>query len=393
MAKKTYVGVNNVARNVGKMYVGVNGVARRVKKAYVGVNGVARQFYRKIATSVTKISSGLDFSYGMDEAGTAQNENYVLFNGNKRPQGATSTEHVLTVNAFDKNLTRTIPSDLHVDSGLGYKESCSGARVGNYAIMGKSNTINRYDTSLIRGTVSINIGDSWANAPTASINGYAILGRFSVSNSNSWSFFAINESLTVQYVSSLSTPIVIDAECASAFENKMYIFGGGDTNYRSIDDTLTLTNEGSYSTFTSAKCRMMTGTTSKYCFCVGGQTETNDYTTPTYQGFAVDDVGTKASASLGSGNQVSSGGGVASSDLFLVGGGALRSPSSSNDFSKKIYQFDNSLTKTVISDLDCKVLWNYGNAYWNGYFIFHNARTGVGTTFYNVDKANLYQEQ
>lgn len=391
MAKKTYVGVNNIARNVSKMYVGVNGVARRVKKAYVGVNGVARQFYRKIATSVTKISSGLDFSYGMDEAGTAQNENYVLFNGNKRPQGG-STEHVLTVNAFDKTLTRTIPSDLYVSDDSGNKESCSGARVGNYAIMGKSNTINRYDTALTRGTVSINIGDCWAQTPKASINGYAILSRFSISNANSWSFFSINESLTVQYVSSLSSTMVFDTECASAFENKMYIFGGGDTNYRSIDNTLTLTNEGSYSTFTSAKCRMMTGTTSKYCFCVGGQTTANNYNAPTYQGFAVDDVGTKASASLGSGNQVSSGGGVASKDLFLAGGGVSGTPLL-NYMSKKIYQFDNSLTKTVISDLDYKVLWNYGNAYWNEHFIFHNARALVGTADSNVAKANLYQEQ
>lgn len=45
MAKKTYVGVNNIAQNVSKMYVGVNGVARRVKNAYVGVNGVARLVY------------------------------------------------------------------------------------------------------------------------------------------------------------------------------------------------------------------------------------------------------------------------------------------------------------------------------------------------------------
>lgn len=45
MAKKTYVGVNNIARNVSKMYVGVNGHAKKIKKAYVGVNGVARQFW------------------------------------------------------------------------------------------------------------------------------------------------------------------------------------------------------------------------------------------------------------------------------------------------------------------------------------------------------------
>jgi len=42
---KTYIGVNNKARQVKKMYIGVNGIAREVKKAYVGVNGVARLIY------------------------------------------------------------------------------------------------------------------------------------------------------------------------------------------------------------------------------------------------------------------------------------------------------------------------------------------------------------
>ena len=45
MAKKMYVGVSDVARNVSKMYVGVNGVARKVNKVYVGVNNVARECY------------------------------------------------------------------------------------------------------------------------------------------------------------------------------------------------------------------------------------------------------------------------------------------------------------------------------------------------------------
>ena len=48
MAKKVYVGVNNVARKVKKMYIGIDGKARRVKKAYIGVNGVARLFYQLV---------------------------------------------------------------------------------------------------------------------------------------------------------------------------------------------------------------------------------------------------------------------------------------------------------------------------------------------------------
>ena len=68
MAKKTYVGVNNIARNVSKMYVGVNGVARRVKKAYTGVNGVARQVYEAPLKIVT-FNGGTDKEiYDMLEA-------------------------------------------------------------------------------------------------------------------------------------------------------------------------------------------------------------------------------------------------------------------------------------------------------------------------------------
>lgn len=33
MAKKLYIGVNGIAREVKKIYIGVNGVAREVKRA------------------------------------------------------------------------------------------------------------------------------------------------------------------------------------------------------------------------------------------------------------------------------------------------------------------------------------------------------------------------
>ena len=44
MAKKQYIGISGVARQVKKQYIGVSGVARKVKKGYVGVSGVARPF-------------------------------------------------------------------------------------------------------------------------------------------------------------------------------------------------------------------------------------------------------------------------------------------------------------------------------------------------------------
>ena len=45
MSGKTYIGVNNIARNPKKIYAGVNGIAREVKSAYIGVNGIAKQIW------------------------------------------------------------------------------------------------------------------------------------------------------------------------------------------------------------------------------------------------------------------------------------------------------------------------------------------------------------
>lgn len=45
MSGKTYIGVNNIAKNPKKIYVGVNGIAREVKSAYIGVNGIAKQIW------------------------------------------------------------------------------------------------------------------------------------------------------------------------------------------------------------------------------------------------------------------------------------------------------------------------------------------------------------
>ena len=50
MSKKSYFGVNGVARNVKSWPVGIGNVARKAKSGYFGVGGVARQF----------LSSGVD---------------------------------------------------------------------------------------------------------------------------------------------------------------------------------------------------------------------------------------------------------------------------------------------------------------------------------------------
>lgn len=45
MSKKTYIGVNNVARKIKKTYIGIDNIARKIKKTYIGVNNIAELVY------------------------------------------------------------------------------------------------------------------------------------------------------------------------------------------------------------------------------------------------------------------------------------------------------------------------------------------------------------
>lgn len=45
MPKKTYIGVDNIAKQVKKMFIGVDNVAKKVKKAYIGINGYASPIF------------------------------------------------------------------------------------------------------------------------------------------------------------------------------------------------------------------------------------------------------------------------------------------------------------------------------------------------------------
>ena len=75
MAKKAYVGINGIAKNVNKMYVGVNGVARKVVKGYVGVNGVARLFWDGGGSSVIP-----SWDFWSSVSGNRNNYNIAMWN-------------------------------------------------------------------------------------------------------------------------------------------------------------------------------------------------------------------------------------------------------------------------------------------------------------------------
>lgn len=45
MAKGSYIGINNVARQIKRSYIGINNVAREIRGGYVGIDNVAREIF------------------------------------------------------------------------------------------------------------------------------------------------------------------------------------------------------------------------------------------------------------------------------------------------------------------------------------------------------------
>lgn len=147
MAKKAYIGVDNVAHKIKKAYVGVDGVARRIKKAYIGIGGVARPCYSidgisymgHVANCSDARSSG---------AGTSIN-NHAVFGG-----GRSKNYTTFTVDAFDASLTRQVLDSL---SDGNSHTGCAGS-TESYGFFGGSRTseiygsisMDAYSTSLVR---------------------------------------------------------------------------------------------------------------------------------------------------------------------------------------------------------------------------------------------------
>lgn len=124
MAKGIFVGIGGKARKVKKIYVGIGGKARKVKKAYVGIAGKARLFwsggevsYYGTVTALSRARSGLTGGYI---------ENYALFAGGTT--NINTGEFYNTVDAYNVSLVRSV-------SQMGSSQAGSAfARIGEYAL-------------------------------------------------------------------------------------------------------------------------------------------------------------------------------------------------------------------------------------------------------------------
>ena len=232
MAKKAYIGVNNVAHKIKKGYIGIDGVARKIKKAYIGIGGVARPCWSggELAYygTITNLRKG---AYSLTATTIG---NYALFAGgygwNDDIRGA-----VNTVTAYNKTLTRSSPSNLNIASS-----DLASTIVGDYAIIGggDSKTVTSYSTSLTKGTPEqLNSSTSWA-----------------------------------------------PYDCSATKIGNYALFAGGGAEYMNKDVTsydASLT-KGTPTALTVARCRMSATSIGNYALFVGGITSSGVNTVDAY---------------------------------------------------------------------------------------------------------------
>lgn len=166
MAKKTYIGVNGVARRVKKMYVGVNGVSKKVKKGYIGVNGVAKLFYSgsgelKLITEY-KVQNAYSANYGNDYTHLNNNAMFLVKKHNRYDD------------SYDKNTLRLLRVDtagtVVMDTIGRYNVISACGWTNKKAYLGRSDLTTTaqdygwflYDTSFTRTAIK---DSNWAYSP------------------------------------------------------------------------------------------------------------------------------------------------------------------------------------------------------------------------------------
>lgn len=140
MAKKIYLGIDDVARKIKKSYCGIDDVARKVKKAYIGIGGVARPcmsseelvYYGEVtplSVGRSRLSGGAIGDYALFAGGrcTDYEDGYILW-GEWTFYGKTD--------AYDSSLTMRTINYTYPGPFSGGLEKASSASVGDYVLFG-----------------------------------------------------------------------------------------------------------------------------------------------------------------------------------------------------------------------------------------------------------------
>ena len=218
-----------VARKVTKIYTGVDNVAKQVKKGYVGVGGVARPFFSAEAR--------LEYYGAIDPLSEARYSlaattvgDYALFGGGSSP----SLSYSDTVDAYDTSLVRSTPTVLSVG-----RQQLAATTVGNYALFGggsgtsakKKDTVDAYDTTLVRSTPTV-LSEARYSLAATTVGNHALFG----SGYNGWDTVDAYDTTLVRI-----TPTVLSEtrySLAATTVGDYALFGGGTEGLDTFKDTV-----------------------------------------------------------------------------------------------------------------------------------------------------------
>ena len=343
MAKKAYIGIDNIARKIKKGYVGIDSIARKVKKGYVGIGGVARPCFGGGKLSYYGAITSLSAARSHFAATTIGN--YALFGG-----GTDGTAYS-TVEAYDASLTRTFPTELSVA-----RYTFSATTVGNYALFcggygaDYRSTVDAYDTSLTR-TLPAELSAARCDLKATKVGNYALFGGGYDSAGYYATVDAYNTSLTRTLPTELS---VARADLSATTVGDYALFGGGtvsvtskatvDAYNTSLTRTLptelsvarrglAATSVGDYALFGGGGINYSLGSSTRQR-AVDAYNKSLTRTTPTvllYPGYGL------AATTV--------------DDYALFGGGGETNLSFSNSILSAVTAYDTSLTRTLPTEL------------------------------------------
>lgn len=269
---KTFGGTE-VARKVKRIFLGVDSIARKVRRGYIGVGGVARPFWT--GGELTYYGKVTPLSVGRNQIASATIGNYALFAG-----GTQSSTRQSTVDAYDKNLTRTTPTELSTT-----RSNLAATTVGGHALFGGGysgssarNTVDAYDENLTR-TIATTLVSGKCNLQATSVGGYALFagGGSSLNGSCTDNVWAYDSELTRSTLDDMSTN---HSQFASTTIGNYALFGGGEYSADKVtasvdvyDNALTHSTSKSLS---KARFRLSATSNGTYAIFAGGST---DFTT------------------------------------------------------------------------------------------------------------------
>lgn len=280
MAKKAYIGVNNIARKVRKSYIGVGGVARRIKKAYIGIGGVARPCFGSGEIEYYGRITGL--SVGRHKLAGASNDNYAMFAGGVG--GGTYSDLVDIYNKSLVHTTAALSEARYALAGATLKDGGSkkyaafaGGTLSSGAV---SNKVEFFDNSATK--IVSNIGLSSARTYLAGTymgtdawGGVAFAGGSTNSSSNAYAVKNIDifdKSLTSR--SSMSLPTARTQLAAASAGDYALFAGGFSVTYSDEVYFSKRTGESSTNTTTQSlsvgRYRLTGGSIGDYALFAGG---------------------------------------------------------------------------------------------------------------------------